>query len=154
MSAYFNGMDTNSLDNKGRVAIPVKMRKKIAPEANGCLVVTRGVDQCIMCYPLDEWEKFSKNFSDLNVFNPKERYVLNIINMWMDEVEMDGQSRIKLPAELLKKAGIEGKVRFVGMGNHMALWNPEVHDADNAEKEKEMPYNKSIEQVMAPVKDE
>lgn len=154
MSVYFKGSDTYSLDSKGRVAIPAKMRKQISPEANGTFVVTRGVDKCIVCYPLDEWEEYSENMRRLNMFNPKERYVINVMNMWMDELEMDGQSRIKLPAQLLKFAGIKDKVRIVGMINHIALWNPEEHDAYIQKLEEEQPYELAVQQVFEMERDE
>jgi MraZ protein len=154
MSVYFKGSETHSLDSKGRVAIPAKMRKQIAPEANGTFVVTRGVDKCIVCYPLDEWEEYSKNMSHLNMFNPKERYVINVMNMWMDELEMDGQSRIKLPAQLLEFAGVKDKVRIIGMINHLALWEPEEHDAYIARLEEEQPYELAVQQVFEMKPDE
>ncbi len=147
MSVYFKGSETYSLDSKGRVAIPAKMRKQISSEAGGSFVVTRGVDKCIVAYPLDEWEEYSKNMRHLNMFNPKERYVVNVMNMWMDELEMDAQSRIKLPAQLLEFAGIKDKVRIVGMINHLALWNPEEHNEYIQRLEEVQPYELAVQQV-------
>lgn len=147
MSVYFKGSESHSVDSKGRVAVPAKMRRLFSPEANNTLVVTRGVDKCIMCFPLDEWEIYSENLRRLNIFNPKERYVLNVMNMWMDELEMDSQSRIKLPAQLLEFAKIKDKVKVVGMGNHIAIWNPEEFDAYLSKSEDAYPYEKAVQNV-------
>jgi len=147
MPVYFKGSESHSVDNKGRVAVPAKMRRLISPEANNTLVVTRGVDKCIMCFPLDEWEIYSENLRRLNIFNPTERYVLNVMNMWMDELEMDSQSRIKLPAQLLKFAEIKDKVKVVGTGNHITIWNPEEFDAYLSKSEEIYPYETAVQSV-------
>lgn len=147
MSVYFKGSDTHSIDSKGRVAVPAKMRKQVTPEAKDTFVVTRGVDKCIVAYPLDEWESYSENMRKLNLFNPKERYVINVMNMWMDEIEMDAQSRINLPKRLQEFAGIKDKVLVVGMINHIAIWNPEEHEAYISKLEEEQPYEQAVQQV-------
>ena len=147
MPVYFKGSETHSVDSKGRVAIPAKIRRFISPEAKNTLVVTRGVDKCIMCFPLDEWEIYSENLRRLNIFNPTERYVLNVMNMWMDEVEMDSQSRIKLPAQLLKFAEIKDKVTVVGTGNHITIWKPEEFEAYLSKTEEIYPYEKAVQEV-------
>lgn len=147
MSVYFKGSDTYSIDSKGRVAVPAKMRKQITPEAKDTFVITRGVDKCIIAYPLDEWETYSENMRKLNLFNPKERYVINVMNMWMDEIEMDSQSRIILPKRLQEFAGIKDKVLVVGMINHIALWDPDEHTAYISKLEEEQPYELAVQQV-------
>ena len=147
MPVYFKGSDTYSIDNKGRVAIPAKMRRLVGPEANNSFVITRGVDKCIICYPTNEWEEHSDNMRHLNQFNPKERYVVHVMNMWMDEIEMDAQSRIMVPKQLLEFAGIKEKVKIVGMINHLELWDPDEHKAYLSRMEDEQSYELAVQQV-------
>jgi MraZ protein len=143
--AFFKGQEIFSIDNKGRVAIPAKMRRSIQPEANDTFAVTRGVDKCVVAYPLDEWKNYEKRFEDLNQYDAKNRYFLRMLLMWSEEVSLDGQQRISLPRKLLEFAGIENKVQIVGMVDHIEFWNP-------AEFENYLKgYDESYEDVAAKV---
>jgi len=114
--AFFKGQETYSIDNKGRVNIPAKMRKSLSPEANDTFAITRGLDRCITAYPIDEWKKYEEKFANLNQYDEKNRYFLRMLLMWSEEVTLDAQQRISLPRKLLEFAGIESKVMIVGMG--------------------------------------
>lgn len=123
--AFFKGQETYSIDNKGRVNIPVKMRKSISPEANDTFAITRGLDKCITAYPIDEWKRYEEKFADLNQYDEKNRYFLRMLLMWSEEVSLDAQQRISLSRKLMDFAGIDGKVMIVGMGDHIEFWNPD-----------------------------
>lgn len=126
--AFFKGQETYSIDSKGRVSIPSKMRKSISPEANDTFAITRGLDKCITAYPVDEWKKYEEKFANLNQYDEKNRYFLRMLLMWSEEVSLDAQQRITLPRKLMDFAGIDGKVMIVGMGDHVEFWNPEEFD--------------------------
>lgn len=123
--AFFKGQETYSIDSKGRVNIPAKMRKSISPEANDTFTVTRGQEECIVAYPLDEWKKYEDKFVELNQYDSKNRFFLRKLLMWSEEVSLDGQQRISLPKKLLDFAGIENKVVIAGMVDHIEFWNPD-----------------------------
>ncbi len=123
--AFFKGQETFSLDSKGRVNIPAKMRKSVSPEAGDTFTVTRGQEKCIVAYPMDEWRKYEEKFEKLNQYDEKNRYFLRMLLMWSEEVGLDAQQRVMLPKKLLEFAGIEGKVLIVGMVDHIEFWNPE-----------------------------
>ena len=123
--AFFKGQETYSIDSKGRVNIPAKMRKSISPEANDTFTVTRGQEECIVAYPLDEWKKYEEKFVELNQYDSKNRFFLRKLLMWSEEVNLDGQQRISLPKKLLDFAGIENKVVIVGMVDHIEFWHPD-----------------------------
>jgi MraZ protein len=125
LMAFFKGQETYSIDNKGRVNIPSKMRKSISPDANDTFTVTRGQEECISAYPMDSWKKYEEKFEELNQYNPKNRYFLRKLLIWSEDVSLDSQQRITLPKKLLEFAGIENKVTIVGMVDHIEFWNPE-----------------------------
>jgi MraZ protein len=126
--SFFKGQETYSIDNKGRVNVPAKMRKSISPDANDTFIITRGTDKCIVAYPLNEWKHYEAKFAALNQYDEKDRFFLRMILAWSDEVEIDGQQRVTLPKKHLEYAGIEGKVTIVGMIDHIEFWNPEEFD--------------------------
>jgi MraZ protein len=120
----FKGSYDYSVDNKGRINIPSRLRKYISPEANDTFVVTRGYEQCLYVYPLDEWNKVEENIRQLSSTNPKHRFFMRTLLERATESQLDGQSRITIPKELLQFAGIENEVFIIGVLEHIEIWNP------------------------------
>jgi len=144
--AFFKGRETYSVDDKGRVSIPARMRKCMAPGVE-TFVLTRGLDDdpCIFAYPTDEWRSIEEGLKGLNQFNGQERFFLRMMLSWADEASLDGQSRIMLPKNLVEFARIERSALIVGAMDHIEIWNPEIFDSYlNARAE-------SYEQVAASV---
>ena len=65
--AFLKAEETYSVDSKGRINIPVKMRKCIEPEANDTFNVMKGFENCIFAFPLNEWKKHEDKLSELNL---------------------------------------------------------------------------------------
>ncbi len=140
----FKGRENFSIDSKGRVNIPAKMRKSITAEANDTFVVTRGIDKCIVAYPSDEWKKYEESFQKLNQYDDKNRFFLRVVLPLCEEVTLDSQQRILLPKHLLEYAGIEGRVLVIGMMDHIEFWNPNEYE----QYMRELPYKEVAKEVM------
>ncbi len=126
--AFFKGQEIYSIDAKGRVNIPSKMRRSMSPEANDTFTVTRGTDNCIVAYPLDEWKAYEEKFQQLNQYDEKNRFFLRTLLMWAEEMTLDSQQRIGLPRKLLELAGIDKKVAIVGVVDHIEFWDPDTYE--------------------------
>jgi len=103
--SFFKGQEVFSIDNKGRVNIPAKMRKALSPEANDTFIITRGADKCVVAYPLNEWKKYEEQYAKLDQFDEKNRFFLRVILAWSEETEIDAQQRISLSKKYLDFAG-------------------------------------------------
>lgn len=126
--SFFQGEETYSIDSKGRVNIPAKMRKALAPEANDTFMLTRGLDDCIYAYPLNEWQKYAEKFKQLNQYQEDNRFFLRMLLQWNEEAPLDAQQRINIPKKLVEFGGLDGKVTIVGMVDHIEFWNPERYE--------------------------
>jgi MraZ protein len=115
------------VDNKGRINIPARLRKYVSPEANDTFVITRGYDACLFVYPLDEWNKLEQSIRGLASTNPKHRYFMRTLLERATECQLDGQSRITIPKDLLQFAGIEAEVVILGVLERIELWNPATY---------------------------
>jgi MraZ protein len=104
--AGFKGQAAYSVDAKGRVAIPAKMRAALSPEAKNTFTITRGFEKCVFLYPLDHWARMEMEMRELNMYNKESRDFLRTILMWADEMALDGQGRIAIARPLLEFAGI------------------------------------------------
>lgn len=126
--SIFKGLEIYSIDPKGRVNVPAKMRKCISPEANDTFTIIRGKDGCIEAYPMDKWEMLEEKLSSLNLYKKDDRFFLRKMLRWAEEVTIDKQQRIILPKKLVELAGIDKKVLITGVVDHIEFWNPDTYD--------------------------
>ncbi len=126
--AGFKGRADYAVDSKGRVAIPVKMRNALNPEAKNTFTITRGFEKCVFLYPLDRWEKMEEEIGSLNMYNRESRDFVRTILMWADEVKLDGQGRISLTKELMEFADLDDRALIIGALDHIEIWDPDTFD--------------------------
>lgn len=117
-----------SVDEKGRVSLPAKLRKYVSPEANDTFVVTRGFEKCLFLYPIDEWNKLESNLRNLSSYDPQHRRFIRAILELAQESQLDSQARISIPPELREYANILNEVRIIGTLDKIELWNPKVYE--------------------------
>ncbi|MBI3194236.1 MAG: division/cell wall cluster transcriptional repressor MraZ, partial [Ignavibacteriae bacterium] len=58
----FKGTYQYSVDAKGRISLPMKLKKNVSPHADNSFVITRGKKQCLFLYPQDEWDKIETEY--------------------------------------------------------------------------------------------
>jgi MraZ protein len=126
--AGFKGQYENAIDDKGRVAIPAKMRRALKPEANETFTATRGFEQCIFLYPLDRWEEMEDEFMRLNPYQREARDFVRTITRWAEDVSLDKQGRIVLPKRLMDFAGLSSEAIIIGSLDHIEVWDPQVFE--------------------------
>lgn len=124
----FKGSYMYSVDEKGRVSLPAKLRKYVSPEANDTFIVIRGFEKCLFVYPLDEWNKLEANLRGLSSYNSQHRLFLRAILELAQDSQLDAQARITIPPELREYAGIQNEVRIIGTLDKIELWNPKVYE--------------------------
>jgi MraZ protein len=102
------------------------MRRRLSPESENTLVMTRGFEKCIFMYPLDQWAKEEAKLERLDMFQRQERAFLRMSTMWLHEETLDAQGRISLSRPLLDYAGIQvgERVAILGVRDHIEVWNP------------------------------
>jgi MraZ protein len=123
----FKGSYEYSVDSKGRMNIPARLRKYVSPEANDTFVITRGYEQCLFVYPLDEWSKLEESIRLLSPTNPQHRFFTRTLLENAIESQLDGQSRITIPRELLQLAAIVNEVLILGVLERIEVWNPQTY---------------------------
>lgn len=121
----FRGVSTVSLDSKGRVVVPSRHRDVLQAVASGRVIVTADPSECLLLYPLPEWEPIEKKLSGLSDFNPQTRSIKQLMIGYAQEMEMDVAGRILLPPMLRKFAGLDKNVVLAGQVSRVELWNEE-----------------------------
>lgn len=129
----FKGQYEHSIDAKGRVAFPAKLRKSLNPAAQERFTVVRGQEPCLYLYPEDEWENVERKLSRINNFTKKGRLAKRNFLRYAEDVALDKQNRIALPSDLTTYANLNSKAVFLGMGEYIEVWDPaKLKDADES----------------------
>lgn len=115
----FFGAFVYKIDEKGRVPIPPKFRD----ELRGGVVLTPGVEKCIIAYPLPEWTNLAANLTTGSITRSKLRRLNRAIFATAFSLNMDAQGRIALPYQLREHAGIEDEAIVAGANIYFELWN-------------------------------
>lgn len=119
----FFGSFAHTLDDKGRLVIPRKMREETGVK----IFVMKGFDGALSMYKASEFEKLVKEFETLPFNKKSARDYLRVQLASVCELEIDKSGRVQLPAQLLSKFQIGKEVMVIGMGDHIEVWNQEAY---------------------------
>lgn len=108
----------HSIDAKGRMIVPAKFRELLGET----FVLTRGLDQCIFGYPMDEWRKLEQKLKDLPMTNKDARAFARFFFSGANEVELDKQGRINIPSTLIQHASLEKECIVLGVSSKIEIW--------------------------------
>ena len=119
----FRGATKVTLDAKGRMVIPTRYRERLQERGDARLVVTIDRDQCLLIYPLPEWEEIERKLMRLPTLNEHARRLQRLMVGYATDVELDGHGRLLLPPTLRGFAHLERNAMLIGQGNRFELWD-------------------------------
>lgn len=115
----FLGEYRHTVDEKGRLAIPIKFRASFAQGA----IVTRGLDHSLFLYPRAEWETLAQKLAVLPLGQADHRAFSRLMLAGAMEVEIDSSGRINLPEYLRTYAALRKDVIVAGLYNRLEIWD-------------------------------
>lgn len=126
----FMGEYSPVLDEKGRVAIPARLRKAFGESSIvDRLVLTHGFDKCVMAFREDDWKDFvEKKLMPLSQSDPKHRMSVRFLVGGAIDCELDKQGRMVIPSYLLNYANIQSDVIILGLYNKIEIWSKEIYE--------------------------
>ncbi len=124
----YGGYD-HTIDKKGRIAIPAKLRDAFGQS----FMICRGIygKNCICVYPTEQWEKLVEKIGNLP--SAKSSVVKRYLYEGAFEVEFDTQGRILLPQSLREFASLESDAHIIGVDTNLEIWNKELWQKENSE---------------------
>lgn len=117
----------HSLDNKGRLFIPSKLRDELGE----IFFVTISMDHCLCAYSEPNWQQLSDKVSAMPYIKQRR---MRPLFAHAARCELDAQGRVLLPQSLRDYAGLEKNVTVVGCNNHAELWDSECWSVVYAEE--------------------
>lgn len=127
----FMGEYRHNVDTKGRLIIPAKFRDGLGE----VFVLTRGLDQCLFGYPMDEWKMIEEKIKSLPVTKKDARAFVRFFFSGATECEIDKQGRINIPQSLLQYSKIEKETVIVGVSNRIEIWSKTIWEEYFAQSE-------------------
>ncbi len=130
----FLGEYEYKVDNKGRLPLPPKFRQ----ELRGELVLTKGLEKCIVIYTAEEWHKIADTLSARAVPSSKFRTMNRAMFGKAFSLSLDAQGRIALPSLLRNSSEIGDIAIVVGANNCIEIWNPILWDSEKTVAEEQL----------------
>jgi MraZ protein len=119
----FRGANKLTLDAKGRMVMPTRYRERLQELCGGKLVVTVDKDQCLLIYPLPDWEEIERKLMRLPTLNPQARRLQRLMVGHATDLELDGHGRVLLPPKLREFALLTRDAMLIGQGSRFELWD-------------------------------
>jgi len=133
----FRGANSINLDAKGRIAIPARYRDRLSDICNGRMVVTKNPYELdtpnLLLFPLHNWEDFEEQVRALPSSKKAYRLFKRVTIGSAKEVDVDGNGRLLLPAELRDFAGLSKSLMLVGQGETFQIWDEAQWKAQEAD---------------------
>lgn len=129
--AMFIGEYHHTLDDKGRVSIPVKFRADLAQGA----VVTRGLDRSLSLYPKAAWDMLAQKLAALPLGQADTRAFARFMLAGAMEADIDASGRVTIPPYLRTYAGLAKTVVLAGLHDRVELWDESAWETYRAKTE-------------------
>src|SRR6202789_2289692 len=122
-ATMFRGANKLTLDAKGRLVMPTRYRERLQDRCGGKLVITVDKDQCLLIYPLPDWEEIERKLMRLPTLNPLARRLQRLMVGHATDLELDGHGRVLLPPKLREFAFLTRDAVLIGQGSRFELWD-------------------------------
>lgn len=130
-AVLFMGEYQHSLDDKGRLIIPAKLREGLGEK----FILTRGLDHSLFVYPLSEWENIEERMKALPTTQADTRAFVRMFFSGAVECEPDKQWRISIPPNLRTHAQIDKDLYILGVSTRIEIWAQEIWEAYSGQAE-------------------
>ena len=131
MNKMFIGEYHHSIDEKGRLTIPSKLRDELGEQ----FILTRGLDGCLFIYPNSEWNNVINKYKEL----PNIKEARNFMRFFLSGAtnsELDKQGRINIPIPLINYANLNKECIIIGVNDRLEIWSKENWESFVLENEK------------------
>ena len=116
-------------DAKGRLMLPVALKKQLSSSMQTGFVLKRDVFQpCLELYPMKEWEELMQKVNQLNRFKKKNNDFIRRFTAGVKPIELDASGRLLVPKDLVVFANITKEVVVSSAVNIIEIWDKELYE--------------------------
>lgn len=116
----FMGEYHHSIDEKGRIVLPSKIREELGEQ----FIITRGLDNCLSIYRMDDFKTILNEYKEL----PNTKDARNYMRFFLSaatNISFDKQGRINIPTTLVSFASLKKECVIIGVNDRLEIWSKE-----------------------------
>lgn len=121
----FRGSAVATIDEKGRLKVPTDFRRQLEERWGAEVFVTSVQGDSARIYPLPVWEEIEGRLAGMAATDRVKERFLERVNYYGQQMRLDNQGRLLVPAILRESAGVAGEVVVSGRLDHLVVWNRE-----------------------------
>lgn len=111
----------HNIDEKNRLTLPAKFREVLGDS----FIITRGLEECLFVYTMDEWDKITKKLNNLPFTKKDARSFMRFFLSGATAAEFDKQGRINITSPLVDYADLKKECVIIGVGDRLEIWSSE-----------------------------
>ena len=126
---YLIGTYECTVDVKGRIMIPIALKKQLSSVVKKGFVLKRGVFQkCLELYPISQWEQLITKVNSLNRFKKKNNDFIRRFTAGVKFIELDTSGRLLIPRDLIDFANINKEIVVSSSVDIIELWDKSAYE--------------------------
>ena len=126
---HFIGTYECKADEKGRIMLPVSLKKQLSDKLKNGFVIKRAVfNSCLELYPLKEWDQLMLRINKLNRFNKKNIDFIRRFTAGVRQIDIDISGRILIPKDLINHAKISKDIVVSSAVNILEIWDKGLYE--------------------------
>lgn len=150
---HFIGTYECKADEKGRIMLPISLKKQLSDKLKSGFVIKRAVfSSCLELYPIKEWDDLMVKINNLNRFNKKNTDFIRRFTAGVRQIDIDTSGRILIPKDLISHAKISKNIVVSSAVNILEIWDKESYE--NAIDDAKVDFGNLAEEVMGDKNDE
>tara|TARA_B100001250_G_scaffold407744_1_gene429001 strand:+ start:619 stop:1125 length:507 start_codon:yes stop_codon:yes gene_type:complete len=144
---YLIGVYNCKVDSKGRLMIPIQLKKQLSSSLGASFILKRSVfHRCLELFAMNSWNNVVADINKLNRFVKKNNDFIRMFTAGVKMIDLDSNGRLLIPKELKQYANIKNEVVLSSSGNMIELWN--TNDYESTVNNSELDFSSMAEDVM------
>jgi len=123
------GTYERTMDDKLRLAIPRPLRDGFRDVDSEDLYLVPGNEGCLSVFSKAGFDAFAAKMAGVSTGRVQVRNFLRLYYSQAECVQVDKQSRIRVPERLVKLADLKHNVVLIGVHDHVEIWDKERWDS-------------------------